>query len=252
MISSILLTAGLFVNFNASDLGKYSSADFKKGWQQGQYKITAGRTNKNTNIVSENGNKILKVTYPKGKIGGSSTANWKVKFPTKACAALSYKVKFEENFDFVKGGKLPGLGGGKNNTGKKKPTGFDGISARVMWRKDGRMVSYVYHPNQPRKEGEDFKWTLNGKDVYAVLGKWNTIQMQVTVNDIGKKNGRLLAIFNGQQVLNKTDLEFRKTDKFGIDSFLFSTFFGGSNKIWAPKKNQTVYFDDFKVEACKT
>ena len=50
--------------------------------------------------------------------------------------------------DFVKGGKLPGLFGGEGNTGGGIPTGMDGFSARMMWRGSGRVVQYVYYPDQ--------------------------------------------------------------------------------------------------------
>jgi hypothetical protein len=50
---------------------------------------------------------------------------------------LSYYVRFSENFDFVKGGKLPGLFGGVGNSGGEIPDGTDGFSTRFMWRRNG-------------------------------------------------------------------------------------------------------------------
>ena len=38
------------------------------------------------------------------------------------------------DFDFVRAGKIPGLAGGRTNTGGRKPDGTDGWSARMMWR----------------------------------------------------------------------------------------------------------------------
>ena len=46
---------------------------------------------------------------------------------------LTYRVRFADEFNFVKGGKLPGLVGGEANTGGRVPTGRDGWSARMMW-----------------------------------------------------------------------------------------------------------------------
>jgi len=52
---------------------------------------------------------------------------------------LTYDIAFDENFDFVKGGKLPGLRGGANNgcEGGSQPNGTDCWSTRLMWRKNG-------------------------------------------------------------------------------------------------------------------
>ena len=53
---------------------------------------------------------------------------------------LSYEMAFEEGFDWVKGGKLPGLRGGLNSTGcsgGKLASGMDCFSARLMWRRNG-------------------------------------------------------------------------------------------------------------------
>ena len=53
---------------------------------------------------------------------------------------VSYELAFDSGFDWVKGGKLPGLRGGLNSTGcsgGNKATGLDCFSSRLMWRKNG-------------------------------------------------------------------------------------------------------------------
>ena len=53
---------------------------------------------------------------------------------------LTYEVAFDTYFDWVKGGKLPGLRGGLNSTGcsgGNKADGLDCFSSRLMWRKNG-------------------------------------------------------------------------------------------------------------------
>src|ERR1019366_926325 len=93
----------------------------------------------------------LRVKYPKGTFssgGGLQSLTDFSKFPLKPQESLylRYYVRFDPGIDFVKGGKLPGLAGGNGNTGGHKPNGSDGWSARVMWRADGKIVQYVYHP----------------------------------------------------------------------------------------------------------
>jgi hypothetical protein len=53
---------------------------------------------------------------------------------------LSYEVAFSEGFEWVKGGKLPGIRGGPNSSGCSggtQPTGNNCFSIRLMWRPVG-------------------------------------------------------------------------------------------------------------------
>jgi hypothetical protein len=43
-------------------------------------------------------------------------------------------MRFGPNFEWVRGGKLPGLCGAECLTGCKEVSGLDGFSARHMWR----------------------------------------------------------------------------------------------------------------------
>jgi hypothetical protein len=53
---------------------------------------------------------------------------------------ISYEVAFDSGFDWVKGGKLPGLRGGpdpNNCSGGNQANGTNCFSSRLMWRTDG-------------------------------------------------------------------------------------------------------------------
>lgn len=88
---------------------------------------------------------VLQVTYPAGSFshdsGGAQLFSlWNTSNPLQS-VLLTYEVAFDQGFDWVKGGKLPGLRGGPNPdgcTGGNKPNGTDCFSARLMWRKDGK------------------------------------------------------------------------------------------------------------------
>lgn len=87
---------------------------------------------------------VLKVTYPAGsfnnKTGGGQFVNlWNSSTPFQSML-VSYELAFDEGFNWVKGGKLPGIKGGPDVTGcsgGKVPNGTDCFSARLMWRKNG-------------------------------------------------------------------------------------------------------------------
>ena len=60
---------------------------------------------------------------------------------------LSYTLAFDENFDWNKGGKLPGVRGGpvvEGCSGGRQPNGSDCFSARLMWRENGEGEGMVY------------------------------------------------------------------------------------------------------------
>ena len=82
--------------------------------------------------------RALRVLYPKGGVGSSAGgALWRMSVGRFDDLYCSYYVRFAPEFDFVKGGKLPGLAGGAANSGGRKPIGTDGWSARMMWRTGG-------------------------------------------------------------------------------------------------------------------
>lgn len=72
---------------------------------------------------------------------------------------MSYSVYFSEDFDFVKGGKLPGLYGGasedeaKSCSGGRQDNRGRCFSARMMWRKEGMGELYNYFPTDVQQGG---------------------------------------------------------------------------------------------------
>jgi hypothetical protein len=101
-------------------------------------------------VAREDGGKAFRVDYTPGQIGPEKGGvGWRFPIGKTAVAQLTYTVRFAADFDWVKGGKLPGLSGGPANVSGGRPAdGTNGFSARLMWRKDGRGEAYVYHKNQ--------------------------------------------------------------------------------------------------------
>jgi hypothetical protein len=197
------------------------------------------------------------VRYAAGEIGpDKGGAGWRWPFPAelrsvRSCE-LQYMVEFERGFDFVKGGKLPGLcGGPKTITGGKDCTGLEGWSVRLMWRRDGRGQAYVYHAAKRRDYGDEFDFP---DDARFPIGRPVNVRIRVTMNDVGQRNGALqvwLSVSDGQplRVVERTDLEFTRAAAIGIDSILFNTFHGGNDKSWAPPADCQARFTSFRVAA---
>ena len=157
---------------------------------------------------------------------------------------LSYSLRFSRNFDFVKGGKLPGLYGGTGNSGGDIPNGRDGFSSRLMWRKNGAGEVYAYLPKS-KKNGTSLgrgQWTFRPNT-------WHQIQQELQLNTPRKSDGWIRIWFDQKLVLEETDLRFRNTSKLTIDGIFFSTFFGGDDRSWSTPKDVSIDFANFSIEA---
>jgi hypothetical protein len=155
---------------------------------------------------------------------------------------LTYQVRFPEGFDFVKGGKLPGLYGGKGNSGGEIPDGTDGFSTRYMWRADGAGEVYAYLPSSEERG------TSLGRGCWSFPpGEWTTIRQRVQLNTTDESDGRISVWQDDRLVLDRGGLEFRTTDGLRIDGLFFSTFFGGDDSSWASPVDQHVDFAEFTL-----
>ncbi len=237
------------INFDKDANGSYSKAALRSDWNCPKWSMGSNLLQIVSGREAFHG-KALKLRYPAGIFScknPKTCANWKPKIGGEfRQITYSYKLKLAKNFDFVLGGKLPGVGGGIANTGGHKPNGKDSWSVRVMWNREGKLVQYVYHPDQPRKYGEAFAWTMSKP---LQRGVWHTLKSTIRLNSPGQKNGRIQSWLDGRLVLNKNNLRFRNTNKLLIDQFLFASFYGGSNAKWAPRQNQVAYFDEFVINA---
>ncbi len=117
------------IDFADHKIGLYDINTFIKDWGS---EPRRGVKEKRCKIVKEKGEKILEITIPKGteSDGGSF---WRLNFPRNLTDVIfEYDIMFGDNFNFVRGGKLPGLAGGTAPGGGSKDK--DGFSARLMWR----------------------------------------------------------------------------------------------------------------------
>jgi len=229
------------VHFDAHPEGTYKMRSFRKDWSN----AFLGQFHQRSDIVAESIGNSLRVNYPRGSIGpNEGGGQFRERLAPRKAYRLTYRVIFEKGFDFRKGGKLPGLAGGKANTGGKKPTG-DGWSSRYMWGEGGNLTLYLYHLHQKTDYGDRIE--LKAK---AVSGHWLQFEQEVTVNAPGKENGSIRVRIDGKLALDQQGLSLRgkvKTDVALVDQFLFSTFHGGGNRDWSPLRNSYARFDDFVI-----
>ncbi|KAJ1305672.1 hypothetical protein OPQ81_010411 [Rhizoctonia solani] len=209
----------------------------------------------------------FEASYPEGSInpkgaikGGFGCYLERGEFEKAKDVLLSYAVKFEDGFDFVKGGKLPGLYGGATPelaygcSGGRQDDRDKCFSLRLMWRAKGVGEIYTYIPNIPSNHealknvppvthcNPDFGWSVARGSFYFNSGEWTTIAERVRLNDIGCANGRIQLWANGELVVDIHGLEIRVEKEVVFRGAHFQTFFGGKAQDWASTKDQCAYF----------
>jgi len=197
--------------------------------------------------------RALQVSYPEGSVSpaasrehGAPGGGMQVFLPMTGepvdAAHLRYWVRLPDDFDFAKGGKLPGLYGGTEVSGGEEPDGTDGFSTRLMWRTDGAGELYLYAPGESGTSLGRGNWTWPS-------GEWTCVEEQVVLNEPGADDGSVTVWVDGQEVLAQEDLEFRTVDDLRIEGIFFSTFFGGADPSWASPRDQHAGFAGFAVSA---
>ena len=204
-------------------------------------------------IGEQKGVKTFRVNYAVGRIGPEQGGvGWRYPVSAVKEAQLTYCVRFSEGFEWVKGGKLPGLCGGPENvSGGKRADGTNGFSVRLMWRAEGRGEAYVYHRNQRSNYGDSFAFP---EDFRFVTNTPVRVRIRVAMNDPGRKNGRLgvwIGMGNGpeRQVVDETEMEWRSVETIQVDSVMFETFYGGGDGSWAPTNACSTEFSEIAVES---
>ncbi|MBM3257004.1 MAG: hypothetical protein FJY98_01605 [Candidatus Liptonbacteria bacterium] len=248
------------IEFSNHKLGLYDVKTFIKDWgSEPRRGVAEGRSR----IVKKNGDKVLEITIPRGTLsdGGSF---WRLLFPKDFLnVTFEYDVLFGKNFDFVRGGKLPGIGGGLSNGCGATPDEYqNGFSARLMWRvlnfhnkhliKDSHkayLVQYMYYPDRhpSKKFGEDLIYRYKGRKIFVKSNKWYKLKTNIKLSENPKRKDTITAYVNGKMVLNKK-LNLRKKTTYGINQIMFSLFFGGGEPSWATKKKEKIYFKKFIIE----
>lgn len=215
-------------------------------------------TEQNVEILSPEatglGEPGLRVHYPAGtsspgdtEEGGAGFYTEDASFTASDRGCLQYRVRFEPGFDFVKGGKLPGLYGGEAPSGGTAADGENGFSMRFMWREDGQGELYEYVVNHD--DDEDYGVSV-GRGLWRFpVGRWVTIEQEVILNDPGQNNGVARVWIDGAPVLEQNGIVYRTTDSLTIDGLMFSTFFGGDGEEWRTPRDQTIDFAAFRFYA---
>jgi len=219
----------------------------------------------NQNVILWGSGTGMEVWYPQGSyvpsgpiVGGVGI--WSRHPLSTPTAVFKYSVWFGPDFDFVNGGKLPGLYGGKTGCSGGDPA-VDCFSTRLMWRANGMGELYLY----ANREAQDpaicqmpnnhcnptFGWSLNRDSFLFLRNAWTHVEETVTLNTPGQRNGVLAVKINGQEILRYNNIVFRTAQfpNVRIEGMDFETFFGGNGPEWASPRDQLTKFTEVILES---
>ncbi len=199
----------------------------------------------------KNGSNAIRVSYVGYQHGSQRVV---VNYPLGAQvkqATLSFDVRFDKDFQWVRGGKLHGLGPQKFISGgnNREPESWSG---RIMFRPKGACQTYLYDQSQKEKYGIGNK----SKNRVFIKDKWHHVLLQISLNDVNKPNGFARILIDNKKITQTKEVKFRSKSGNNtlIQTFLFNTFHGGHSPQWAPvdKNGKPItvyaYFDNFVVK----
>lgn len=121
--------------------------------------------------------------------------------PVKAACA-SYAVRFNRDFDFGGGGRLPGLFGGRPGEDRNAHEAF---SARLSWAKDGLLSIYGHMPGLT----PSYDLRSERREAELPVGQWVAVDQEVVLNTPGRSDGAVRVWLDGKLRFESRNLSFR-------------------------------------------
>ncbi|GJE94465.1 polysaccharide lyase family 14 protein [Phanerochaete sordida] len=208
---------------------------------------------------------VLEVTYPEGSFshgtGGMQLYSlWNTTDgSTFNSMLITYEVAFDSGFNWVQGGKLPGLRGGPDPNGCSGGSAANGsncFSSRLMWRKngEGEVYAYLLENNSLCSDKsvlcnqDGFGTSINRGSFSYAAGQWNLVTMLVRLNEpLDEANGQIVLYYNNVKAIDQSGLQLRTSDDINIGGLYFSTFFGGDDSSWATPVTTHTYFRNIQL-----
>jgi hypothetical protein len=159
-------------------------------------------------------------------------------------ATLGYRVRFAPGFDFVRGGKLPGLFGGLGPSGGQVADAASGFSTRFMWRERGAGEVYAYLPGG----GGRATSLMRGQWAFEP-GRWHRLTQHLRLNAPGQSDGFIRIGLDGRWLDTVEGLRVRDAASVRIDGVFFDLFFGGNDDSWAARADTFVDFAEFELQS---
>uniref|UniRef100_A0A915K2K4 Polysaccharide lyase 14 domain-containing protein n=1 Tax=Romanomermis culicivorax TaxID=13658 RepID=A0A915K2K4_ROMCU len=204
-------------------------------------------------------NYYLRVELPADKVGpADSGVNFKFDLKPQPGYEMSYKIRFENDFDWVSGGMLPGLCNGDCDVMEHNTDG-DGSTITTMWDRDGKLLVNLKQPGQSSEFG-----ATTTTDYTFARNRWTDLKIRwviwpVVDDDRGDfdndDTGRRTEMLQGTIMIWADDdlvYERRKIPIIGnlktIDKCHFSAFYDNRDQSDKPEVANYIGFDNVFIK----
>ncbi|KAG6853099.1 hypothetical protein C0991_006902 [Blastosporella zonata] len=168
---------------------------------------------------------VIQLFYPAGSanpaqrpVGGAQFYATPLDLTDARSVTLTYSVFFPSEFNWVLGGKMPGLYGGHAGCSGGNEA-LDCWSTRLMWRKEGKGEMYLYAPKEKQTEelcrdpqsvcDATYGFSIGRGSFAWGAGAWTTVRQTVTLNTPGKQDGCFTLDVNDERVIDRSDVFYR-------------------------------------------
>ncbi|KAF5353310.1 hypothetical protein D9756_007966 [Leucocoprinus leucothites] len=209
------------------DLSSFGITYFPSG--QHNVKLVSSLPSDFARNPGEQDQSLIQVLYPahsvnpaQDPVGGANFYASPIDLSSATNVTLKYNVFFPADFDWVRGGKLPGLYGGR--TGCSGGTDAeDCFSTRLMWRAGGIGELYLYasKSRQPASLcsspgstcNTDYGFSIGRGSFTWTSGSWATVTQTLVLNTEGKANGWFTLCVNDKLAIDRRDIYYRDSNQ---------------------------------------
>ncbi len=160
-----------------------------------------------------------------------------------------YYLRFADDWNPKRGGKLPGIGGiyGRAGWGGRKVHGDDGWSARGLFLGQENQKTpigfYCYHVDMRGRYGSHWVWEKDNLG-YLANNRWYCIEQYAHMNTPKQNDGILRAWVDGRLAFEKNDIRMRDVPALKIESIWLNVYLGGK---WTSQSGHHLYIDNIVI-----
>ena len=187
----------------------------------------------------------MSIDLPKdsGAPGSSLERKGGISFPwaprslkDKVSVCLSYKVMLPEDFEFNRGGALPGLSGQDEQSG-------DGFLVRPTWAADGSVGMRSFST----LGGQKFKQQADAPGSAIPRGRWVSVEQEAVLNAPEQENGILRIWIDGALAVDRSDLAYRVKPDVAVSTVAADFFYDGDDVSGRSPRDARVWVSPFEV-----
>jgi hypothetical protein len=160
---------------------------------------------------------------------------------TAAC--LAYSIFLPDDFDFAKGGRLPGLMGNATATADTQDRRGPSFSTRIAWRQGGQGDIQGHMAGWPDQR-------MLGNDLAPFTiprGRWAAIEQEVVLNTLPRRDGLVRIWVDGELAYEKAGLAIRENMLGAINGVLAEVALAGPAPDGKAQKSQSLWLTPFEL-----